>query len=953
MTAAGSRGDPQPELRGVDLFERLRHARGGATGRLGPFEDVEEVRRGGQGVVLRAWDPMAHRAVALKRCLEEDNEEAHPSARFEREIEAACALSHPYIVTVYGIRRLEGGRVLVMEWVEGEALDLWSTRQGGGRVGVERRVEMALRLCEAVGHAHQRGVIHRDLKPANVLVDGEDRPRILDFGVAKFLDRRRDSVRPLTGQREFLGTLGYAAPECVLEGKSSAADARSDVFSLGVLLYEMLCGRLPWESHRDAIGLARSMRAEPLRPSTLCRDVDHELDAIVLRSIAHDPRARYESVAALHADLERYRAGEALEAVAGGPLYRVRKFVGRHRAAVLGAGLLILASAAFWGRARSLLAAARVQRAEAIELVRNASQGDLLSGRVWSQFGNSIYQADLDPHASTLPELLRVVVSADAEADPHLDPGRVAVQKDQALGQMALALHEFPLAERALERAEAAWRESGRSRAALAQCLRGLGQARLLRGDWDGAESAQREAMVLLTEILPATHAEHVEVELELLRTLRARHSVAEARRRAERLLDRTPSIAESVGIRVLRELAELDLLELDAEAAATRIAGGLDRARKLMLELHVADLLGTRARVHLFYGDYEAMSEDLRQRVTLLEGHRGIHHPATLDAQVAFGSSLLTLGRLDQALPRIEQAVEDMARYAASGLPGLMDAKLALASARAQNGEHEQAIELAGEVADELLDTKREFPTHSHITSLTNAGTVLAQAGQMEEGRLLVEVAVSLLDEGGDYPVDLEAHARNSLAQMLRAEGRLKEALEVTDAMVERAGQHGPEGHTCLVVLLLNRGTLRVKMDDLVGAREDYERGLELGRRSLGVHHYDTLGHGWGLARLLMAEGELEQAEGILREGLSALRSRQGSTDAAVIAARLAYCLLRQERIDEAVELLHEARAGFADREGPRARSTLDAEALLKVLESGDVPEAFPDSVLRIKRAI
>ena len=187
-------------------LERLQQAEvAAALGRMGAYELLEEIGRGGQGVVFRARQPGTGREIALKRLLA--GAFASPAARrrFEREIEAVTALAHPGIVTVHGVEQVEGAPVLAMEWVAGVPVTEWAARRARPEV-----LQLFLQLCEALQHAHQRGVLHRDLKPSNVLVDASGRPRVLDFGLAK---RSTDQGSTISRSGEFLGTPAYAPPE--------------------------------------------------------------------------------------------------------------------------------------------------------------------------------------------------------------------------------------------------------------------------------------------------------------------------------------------------------------------------------------------------------------------------------------------------------------------------------------------------------------------------------------------------------------------------------------------------------------------------------------------------------------------------------------------------------------------------------------------------------------------
>jgi serine/threonine protein kinase len=294
----------ESSLFGFDSEAWLANARGAESapelGHLGPYELLAEAGRGGQGVVFRARQPGTGREIALKRLLAGSFASATARRRFEREVEAVTALNHPGIVTVYGVDVAEGSPLLAMDWIEGEPVTAWAA----GRAR-EEVLALFLSVCNAVQHAHQRGVLHRDLKPSNVVVDPSGRPRVLDFGLAKLAS---DPGASVSKSGEFVGTPAYAAPE---QWRGEEIDARADVYSLGALLFEMLTGRRAVEGEGIRALAQAELRSVP-RPSSLVRSIPRELDAIVLQALASEREARYQSVDALSGDVRRYLAGQAV-----------------------------------------------------------------------------------------------------------------------------------------------------------------------------------------------------------------------------------------------------------------------------------------------------------------------------------------------------------------------------------------------------------------------------------------------------------------------------------------------------------------------------------------------------------------------------------------------------------------------------------------------------------------
>lgn len=339
---------------------------------IGRYRVRQRIGSGGMGTVYLADDAAVGRLVAIKVVRGDIAGPAGASdlrQRFQLERRALAAMSHECIARVFDAGVSDRGEpFFVMEFVVGAPLTTWCDDQ---RLSIDDRVRLLQRVAQGVHHAHQKGVVHRDLKPGNILIaDGPHAtPKILDFGLAKALDRGLVDGAQLTECDRVLGTPEYMAPEQA-RGESSAIDARADIWSLGVVLYELLTGVLPFDSARlRSVGVFAAARIladeEPPRPSaqalagadaearalqrgttreSLARRVRGELDWIVARAMAKEPERRYESAAEFAADLARLLAHQP---VAAGPVratYRFAKFVRRNRAAVFGTSAVVLAS---------------------------------------------------------------------------------------------------------------------------------------------------------------------------------------------------------------------------------------------------------------------------------------------------------------------------------------------------------------------------------------------------------------------------------------------------------------------------------------------------------------------------------------------------------------------------------------------------------------------------------
>ena len=314
------------------------------------YEVREKIGEAGQGQVWRARQLSTGQEVALKFPHATALLSDAARARFEREVELAASLQHPNIARVYDSGLYKGVYWYAMELVEGVHLDRYVEEQ---HLSQRQILTLMGKVARAVQHAHQHGVIHRDLKPSNVLVTEDGQPHVVDFGLAKaFLEGEAALMFSVEGY--VAGTPAYMSPEQA-SGHVSQVDTRSDVYGLGVILFRLLTGEFPHDhaGGRDAL-LARIAGDEVRRPRQVGRNIDKELEALLLKALAHDPEARYAAAGDLAADIRNYLTGEPLTARKPTTVYFLRKRLRKYRvpAAIAGGVLALLIGMAVFSYVR-------------------------------------------------------------------------------------------------------------------------------------------------------------------------------------------------------------------------------------------------------------------------------------------------------------------------------------------------------------------------------------------------------------------------------------------------------------------------------------------------------------------------------------------------------------------------------------------------------------------------
>jgi TolB-like protein/predicted Ser/Thr protein kinase len=337
VTGVDDSGDVDKPARGTTRSERLAKV----LGELGDYELLEEVGRGGQGVVFRARQKSLNRIVALKVIsLGQWASKAHVK-RFRREAEAAASLDHPCIVPIYEVGERDGQCYFSMKFVEGGQLDEVVRRMP---VSTRQAAELIAKVARTVHYAHEHGILHRDIKPGNILLDQKGEPHLTDFGLARLVETESTMTRTL----EVLGTPSYMAPEQAM-GNNSAVSSATDVYGLGAVFYQLLTDQPPFAGGATYETIKLLLDTEPKQPRLINPKIDRDLSTICLKCLEKDSKRRYSSALALAEDLERWLKHEPIQARHTGVFTRGRKWVQRNpTSALLVACVVALTAAAGW-----------------------------------------------------------------------------------------------------------------------------------------------------------------------------------------------------------------------------------------------------------------------------------------------------------------------------------------------------------------------------------------------------------------------------------------------------------------------------------------------------------------------------------------------------------------------------------------------------------------------------
>ncbi|MBK9385720.1 MAG: serine/threonine protein kinase [Planctomycetes bacterium] len=845
---------------------------------IGPYRVLEVLGRGGMGVVYRAAQEKPSREVALK-VLAPGIASAEARRRFEFEAEALARLQHPGIAQIYAVGTYVSSAgeqpYLAMELVRGASLDAWAERNRGEH---RAAIELLVDLCEAVHHAHQKGVIHRDLKPGNVIVDDRGQPKVLDFGIARVAgDEEGLSLRTRTGQ--VLGTLAYMSPEQA-NGDIARVDSRSDIYSLGAIGYQLLSGSLPIELGQLTLvkALKKLVQEEAELLSRRDLRLRGDLETIFAKALRKEPEQRYASALELADDLRRFLAHEPIRARKATKSYLVARFARRHALLLSGVAALFLGLAIALGV--SLVATARAEEALAREerSRRRAEQAQVEERLARAAAEANAEEASRQSRVKTavLEVMSEFFYSSDPANNPDALHQSVAERFERAAVRLEARFAEDPSSERAI-------------RFALAKLLTGLGE--------QAAALAQLERVRELPDT-GADRAQLAEIEHDYaaaLWQLERWEPALEAIERAERMLASLPpapagapvqkrvvDAAAMAGLRgqILEKLSRTAEAEELWHETLERLESDPATARSNT----VVTLLISLAGAELRRGKNAEAEALTRRAVELLQAVAGPESEHALVALNTLAVSIASQGDFDQALSILEEIVASSDRVYGEEHPRGIGIKQNIASMLYQKGEIPRAKERFREVIDLAERVGGKESLHL-VHPLANLGSLLFKSEKDLEGAAaLYERAIAIRLAKNPTADRTFSGYYHDLAQIRRAQGQIEEFLALAKRSIEIRKEALGEFHE----LVLNRRFDYAYALSQAGRLQEAKAEMLAIETKLpevyGSQHKLTKGLPRGLAEILIELGELERVDELID---TYIERHVGTSDEAAVRER------------------------------------------------------------------
>ncbi|HTC36486.1 MAG TPA: serine/threonine-protein kinase [Bryobacteraceae bacterium] len=851
---------------------------------IGRYRIIRLIGEGGMGAVYEAEQDQPRRTVALK-VIKSACVPSELLRRFQQESQALARLQHSGIAQVYEAGTADGDfgpqPYFAMEFIaNGQPLTKFAERQ---RLSARQRLELLAEVCDAVHHAHQRGIIHRDLKPANILVDENGHVKILDFGVARVTDSDTQATRQ-TDVGLLIGTLAYMSPEQALADPLEL-DIRSDVYALGVILYELLAGKLPYSlSHKlhEAVHTIREQDPSPL--TAVSRDYRGDIETIAARALEKDKARRYSSAADLAADIRRYLKDEPIVARPASVSYQLGKFARRNKALVAGVAAVFVVLVA--GVAASTWEAVRARRAQQTALIDR--------DRASAAEQSATQQRDR-------------AVSAE---------GAATTERNKAVAAESRAVQQR---NRALAEKQRADEETAATKAVSDFLQRDL-LAQASANNQAGPNTKPDPDLKVRTALDRAARRIQGKFDKQPLVEAAIRQTIANTYKDLGLYPDAQPQLERAVELRTkvqgqehldtltaMNDLADL-YLDQGKFAAALALHTRVLQARRRILGLeNPATLmsLGSVATVYERQGQWSQAEAIQSQALEISRRVLGEEHSDTLHAMLGLAIIHIREGQVPQAEVLNAKAVEILTRVRGGEHPETLTAMNNLAQVYYLEEKYDQAERLQSHT----LEIRRRVLGEEHpetLESMNNLAVIYKAEGKYAETEALHtrswEIKRRVL--GDEHPDTLIS--MNNLAVTYEAEGKYAEAEAILSKNLEiKRRVLGPE-HPSGLSTMYNLARVYGEEHKYGEAHSLYTTLLDILRRTLGPRHNNTMDTMASFGELEVQERNYREAEPLLRQTWNGLKETQPDYwRTYYIESLLGSVLMRQRQYADAEPLL------------------------------------------------